>query len=78
MSGPSLPPEEGPEGRPRPDGEPQEPFLFRLLRSTIAPGVLEDAGHDAPLSRRGRILFWGTVSVLVVAIAVLFLVTASK
>jgi hypothetical protein len=67
-----------PDG-PRPgEGEPQEPFFPRILRSMIAPDVLGDAGHDAPLSRRGRILFWGTVSVLVVAIAVLFLVTVSK
>ena len=59
------------------DGEPQERFLPRILRSLIAPDVLGDAGHDAPLSPRGRILFWGVVSVLVVAIAVLFLVPVS-
>ncbi len=65
--------------RPEPEPDPSpEPFLFRILRSTIAPPVLGDAGHDAPLSRRGRILFWGTVSVLVVAVAVLFLATASR
>ena len=74
------PPEQG--RRPEPpeselDPRP-EPFLRKLLRSTIAPDVLRDARHDAPLSPRGRILFWGTVSVLVVAIAVLFLVTASR
>ena len=70
MSHPEKPDEE-PDPRP-------EPFLFKILRSTIAPDVLGDAGHDAPLSRRGRILFWGVVSALVVAIAVLFLVTVSK
>jgi hypothetical protein len=80
VNGPNEPtgPAEWPEGGPSPEAEPREPFLPRLLRSTIAPDVLRDAGHDAPLSRRGRILFWGTVSVLVVAIAVLFLVTVSK
>ena len=56
----------------------REPFLFKILRSTIAPDVLGDGGHDAPLSGRGRVLFWGSVTVLVVAIAVLFLVTASR
>ena len=64
-----------------PDSEPDpppEPFLFKILRSTIAPDVLGDAGHDAPLSRRGKVLFWGSVTVLVAAIAVLFLVTASR
>jgi hypothetical protein len=73
------PPGEWPDERPASELEPRsEPFLFRILRSTIAPPVLGDAGHDAPLSRRGRILFWGTVSVLVVAIFVLFLATASR
>ena len=70
----------GAEDGPTPPGarsEP-EPFLFRILRSTIAPDVLGDAGHDAPLSPRGRIIFWGVVAVLVVAIAVLLLVTVSK
>jgi hypothetical protein len=55
-----------------------EPRFFRILRSTIAPPVLEDAGHDAPLSPRGRLLFWGTVAVLGVAIAVLFVATLAK
>jgi len=55
-----------------------EPFLFRILRSTIAPPVLGDGGHDAPLSSRGRILFYGSVGVLVVAIAVLLVLTLSK
>ena len=71
-------PPEWPDDAPRAEGEPQERFVPRILRSMIAPDVLGDAGHDAPLSRRGRLLFWGTVSVLVVAIAVLFLVTASR
>ncbi len=55
-----------------------EPLLWRVLRSTIAPPVLGDAGHDVPLSARGRVLFWGTVSVLVLAIAVLFVVTVAR
>jgi hypothetical protein len=55
--------------------EEREPFGRRLLRSLIAPDVLEDGGRDAPLTRRGRILFWGTVAVLVVAVGILFVVT---
>jgi hypothetical protein len=74
-------PDESPTGRtPEPsDGSSgPEPLLWRVLRSTIAPPVLGDAGHDAPLSARGRILFWATVSVLVLAIAVLFVVTVAR
>lgn len=56
----------------------REPLLWRVLRSTIAPPVLEDGGRDAPLGKRGRILFWGTVSVLGTAIAVLFVLTLAK
>ena len=52
--------------------------MDRSLQSAIAPDVLEDGGHDAPLSPRGRLLFWGTVSVLVIAIAVLFVVTLAR
>jgi hypothetical protein len=58
--------------------EEREPLLWRVLRSTIAPPVLEDGGRDAPLGRRGRILFWGTVSVLGAAIALLFVLTIAK
>ncbi|MGO9873927.1 MAG: hypothetical protein ACLPVY_09020 [Acidimicrobiia bacterium] len=62
-----------------PDGSAgPEPLLWRVLRSTIAPPVLGDGGDDAPLSARGRVLFWGTVSVLVLAIAVLFVVTVAR
>jgi hypothetical protein len=56
----------------------QEPLAFRVLRSFIAPPVLGDAGHDAPLSARGRLMFRATVAVLVLAIVVLFLVTVSS
>ena len=70
----SLP--EPPE--PPDDGDAREPLLWRVLRSAIAPPVLEDGGHDAPLSVRGRILFWGTVGLLVVGIAVLFLVMVTR
>ena len=55
-----------------------EPFLFRIIRTAIAPPVLEDGGHDAPLSPRGRLVFSVVVSVLVVAIAVLFVITLSR
>jgi hypothetical protein len=59
------------------DGEP-EPLLWRVLHSTIAPPVLQDGGHDAPLSPRGRFLFWGSVSLLGAAIAVVFVLTIAK
>ena len=73
------PPGEWPQGRPPSELDPRpEPFLFRILRTTIAPPVLGDAGHDAPMTPRGRLLFWGTVSVLVVAIAILFVATLAK
>ena len=42
------------------------------------PTCCEDGGHDAPLSPRGRLLFWGVVSVLVVAIVILFVVTLAQ
>ena len=74
----SEPPEDRHE-RPASELDPRpEPFLFRLVRTTFAPPVLKDGGRDAPLSRRGRIIFWGIVSVLVVGIAVLLVVTASR
>ena len=55
----------------------REPFLFQLVRTAIAPPVLKDGGTDAPMSRRGRIIFRSIVAVLVVAIAVLLVVTAT-
>ena len=55
-----------------------EPLFFRVIRSAIAPDVLADGGHDAPLGRRGRIVFWAVVGVLVAAIAVLFLLVQAK
>lgn len=83
MSTPGEPPDPSdvppPDDRPASELDPRsEPFVFRILRSTIAPDVLRDGGHDAPLSPRGRILFWGAVGVLALAIAVLFVVTLSK
>ena len=63
---------------PNEPNEPSEPLLWRVLRSTIAPPVLDDAGRDAPLSPRGRILFWGVVGVLVLGIVVLFVFTAAR
>ena len=56
----------------------QEPFLFRMVRAAIAPPVLKDGGRDAPLSRRGRIIFWGIVTALVVGIAVLLVISSSR
>jgi hypothetical protein len=58
-----------------PPPEEREPFGRKLLRSLIAPDVLEDGGRDAPLTPRGRILFWGTVVVLILAVSILFVVT---
>jgi hypothetical protein len=53
-------------------------LFSRIVRSFIAPDVLEDGGRDAPLSRRGRILFRSVVAVLVIGIAVLLVVTAAS
>jgi hypothetical protein len=64
-----------------PEGEPpeeRESFGHKLIRSLLAPDVLEDGGRDAPLSPRGRILFWGSIAVLVVAVAILFVVTLAS
>jgi hypothetical protein len=66
---------------PAPDRGPNDgppPLLSRLVRSVFAPDVLEDGGRDAPLSPRGRIVFWSIVSILVVGIVILLLVTASR
>lgn len=54
------------------------PLLSRLVRSVFAPDVLEDGGKDAPLSPRGRIIFWSIVTVLVVGIAVLLVASATS
>ena len=54
------------------------PLLSRLVRSVFAPDVLEDGGKDAPLSPRGRIIFRSIVTILVVAIAVLLVATATS
>jgi hypothetical protein len=70
------PPEPPPE--PRPPDEERPGLLWRVLKSAIAPDVLEDAGHDAPLTARGRVLFWGTIIVLTVAVAILFVVTLAN
>jgi hypothetical protein len=67
--------------QPAPDEGPNDgpaPLLSRLVRSVFAPDVLEDGGRDAPLSPRGRIIFWSIVTVLVVGIVILLLVTASS
>ena len=58
--------------------EEQEGLLHRVVRSVIAPDVLEDGGRDAPMSPRGRLLFYAVVGILVVGIVVLLLVTASS
>ena len=72
-------PPEDPRDRPASEPDPRaEPFLFRLVRTAIAPPVLKDGGADAPMTRRGRIIFWAVVTVLVGAIAVLLVVSASR
>ena len=60
--------------RPSPTGRP-EPLLVpaRAVRRS-RPTCWRTAAHDAPLSPRGRILFWAIVVVLVVGIAVLLVV----
>jgi len=61
---------------PEPEPEPERPSLgWRLVKSVFAPDVLQDGGRDAPLSPRGKLLFRGVVAVLVLAIAVLFVIT---
>jgi len=69
---------EGREPDPSDGSDGPEPLLWRVLRSTVAPPVLGDGGHDAPMSPRGRILFWTTVAVLVLAIVVLFVATLAR
>jgi hypothetical protein len=61
-----------------PDSGERESRFSRVIRSAIAPDVLEDGGSDAPLSRRGKVVFYGIVGLLVVAIIVLLLVTAAS
>jgi hypothetical protein len=61
-----------------PEEERPEGLLHRVVRSAIAPDVLEDGGRDAPLSRRGRIAFYAVVTLLVTGIVILLLVTASS
>ena len=75
MSDPDGPDE---QGEPSPPAVRKEPFLFQLLRTAIAPPVLDDGGHDAPLSARGRILFWATVGILAGGIAVVLVLTLAK
>jgi len=65
----------------QPDGPPpeeREGLGSRLWRSVFAPDVLEDGGRDAPLTPRGRILFWGTIVVLVLAVSILFVITLAE
>ena len=62
----------------RPPDEERPGLLRRVLKSAIAPDVLDDAGQDTPLTPRGRILFWGTIVVLTVAVAILFVVTLAE
>ncbi len=61
-----------------PPPEEREPLGWRVLRSLIAPDVLQDGGRDAPLTPRGRILFWGTIAALVLAVSILFVVTLTS
>jgi hypothetical protein len=67
-----------PEARGEPPDDRREGLLHRVVRSVIAPDVLEDGGRDAPMSKRGRILFYSLVTILVIGIVVLLLVTASS
>jgi hypothetical protein len=67
-----------PEAGGQPPEDRREGLLHRVVRSVIAPDVLEDGGRDAPMSRRGRILFYSLVTTLVIGIVILLLVTASS
>jgi hypothetical protein len=67
-----------PEAGGEPPEDRREGLLHRVVRSVIAPDVLEDGGRDAPMSKRGRILFYALVTILVIGILVLLLVTASS
>jgi hypothetical protein len=75
MTDPMPPDPNDPANRPGPE---QKPLLWKVLKSAIAPDVLDDGGHDAPLSSRGRLLFYGVISVLVIAIVVLLLITVAQ
>ena len=67
------------EPEPAPEsGPPKESLMWRVVRAAFAPDVLEDGGHDTPLSPRGRLLFRGVVGVLVLGIVVLLVITAAR
>jgi hypothetical protein len=70
-------PPEPPDERGQPEEE-RPGLLWRVLKSAIAPDVLEDGGHDAPLTPRGRIIFWTTIAVLILAVSILFVVTLAQ
>ncbi len=72
MTEPDAPPE------PEPPPEAREGLGGRLWRAVFAPDVLEDGGRDTPLTPRGRILFWGTIVVLVLAVGTLFVITLAE
>jgi len=71
--GPASPDDEG-----APPEEERPALLWRVLKSAIAPDVLQDGGHDAPLTPRGRLVFWATIVILVVAVGILFLITLAQ
>jgi len=73
MNEPDEPPVEPP-----PEPEERPGLLWRVVKSAIAPDVLEDGGHDAPLTPRGRIIFWTTIVLLVLAVGILFVVTLAQ
>ncbi len=72
------PPDRPDRQQPEAQAEKRESLLFRVVRSAIAPDVLEDGGSDAPLSKRGQWIFRSIVAVLVIGIVVLLLVTAAS
>jgi hypothetical protein len=65
------------DAQPEPPEE-REPLGRKLIRSLLAPDVLDDGGRDAPLTPRGRILFWGSIVVLVLAVSILFVITVAN
>ena len=49
-----------------------------MLKSAIAPDVLQNTGHDTPLTPQNHILFWNTIAILTITITILFIITLTN
>jgi hypothetical protein len=78
VTDPTPPDPNDPANRPEDPAAEKPSLLWKVVKSAIAPDVLEDGGQDAPLSARGRWLFWGVVAALVIAILILFAITLAQ